>query len=63
VPRLGDALGVEPRDVDGVRPDVVLVQRPASRREAAPVASTIRVVELPTDRLDDALRAVDEIGD
>ena len=62
VPRLGDAMGVNLETLTALRPDVVLVNARVLAEKLAPVASKIRVVELPTDRLDDALRAVGEIG-
>jgi iron complex transport system substrate-binding protein len=62
VPRLGDAMGVNLETLTALHPDVVLVNARVLAEKLAPVASTMRVVELPTDRLDDALRAVGEIG-
>jgi iron complex transport system substrate-binding protein len=62
VPRLGDAMGVNLETLTALHPDVVLVNARVLAEKLAPVASKIRVVELPTDRLNEALRAVGEIG-
>jgi len=62
VPRLGDAMGVNLETLTALHPDVVLVNSQVLVASLAPVAKSVRVVELPTDRLDDALHAVDEIG-
>lgn len=62
VPRLGDAMSVDLESLTALRPDVVLVNAQVLADRLAPVAARIRVVELPTDRLDDALRAIDEIA-
>jgi iron complex transport system substrate-binding protein len=62
VPRLGDAMGVNLETLTALRPDVVLVNARVLAEKLAPVSTKLRVVELPTDRLDDALRAVREIG-
>ena len=62
VPRLGDAMSVDLESLTALQPDVVLVNARQLSDRLAPVASRIRVVVLPTDRLDDALRAVDEIA-
>ncbi len=62
VPRLGDAMSVDLESLTALQPDVVLVNAQVLADRLAPVAARIRVIELPTDRLDDALRAVDEIA-
>ena len=62
VPRLGDAMSVDLESLTALSPDLVLVNAQVLADRLAPVASRIRVVELPTDRLDDALRAVDAIA-
>jgi cobalamin transport system substrate-binding protein len=62
VPRLGDAMSVDLESLTALRPDVVLVNARQLSDRLAPVASRVHVVELPTDRLDDALHAVGEIA-
>jgi iron complex transport system substrate-binding protein len=62
VPRLGDAMGVNLEALTALRPDVVLVNARVLAEKLAPIASTVHVVELPTDRLNEALRAVGAIG-
>ena len=62
VPRLGDAMSVDLESLTALQPDLVLVNATILADRLAPVAARIRVVVLPTDRLDDALRAVDEIA-
>jgi iron complex transport system substrate-binding protein len=62
VPRLGDAMSVDLESLTALQPDVVLVNARVLADRLAPVASRIRIVELPTDRLEDALRAVGEIA-
>ena len=62
LPRLSDAMGVNLETLTALAPDVVLVNSRVLAEKLAPVAATMRVVELPTDRLDDALAAVSRIA-
>jgi ABC-type Fe3+-hydroxamate transport system substrate-binding protein len=62
LPRLGDAMSVDLESLTALAPDLVLVNARVLAEKLEPLASRVRVVELPTDRLDDALRAVTEIA-
>jgi len=62
LPRLGDAMSVNLETLTSLRPDLVLVNARVLADKLEPVASRIRVVELPTDRMDDALRSITEIA-
>jgi len=62
LPRLGDAMSVNLETLTSLRPDLVLVNARVLADKLEPVASRIRVVELPTDRLDDAMHAIAEIA-
>jgi ABC-type Fe3+-hydroxamate transport system substrate-binding protein len=62
LPRLGDAMSVNLETLTALSPDVVLVNSTMLEEKLAPVAGRVRVVRLPTDRLDEAMRAVTEIA-
>lgn len=62
LPRLGDAMGVDLEALTALEPDLVLVNARVLADRLAPVARRVRVVELPTDRLDEALDATTEIA-
>ncbi len=62
LPRLGDAMGVDLETLLALRPDAVLVNARVLAERLAPVAGRVHVVELPTDRLDEALAAIGRVG-
>jgi iron complex transport system substrate-binding protein len=62
LPRLGDAMSVDLESLTALAPSVVLVNSTMLEEKLAPVAGRLRVVFLPTDRLDEALHAVGEIA-
>ena len=62
LPRLGDSMSVNLETLTSLAPDLVLVNARVLAEKLEPLASRIRIVELPTDRLDDALHAIDEIA-
>jgi iron complex transport system substrate-binding protein len=62
LPRIGDSFGVELETLLSLRVDAVLVNARALVERLAPVASRLRVVELPTDRLEDSLAAVTRVA-
>ncbi len=62
LPRLGDAMSVNLESLTALAPSVVLVNSTMLEEKLAPVSGRLRVVFLPTDRLDEALYAVTEIA-
>jgi ABC-type Fe3+-hydroxamate transport system substrate-binding protein len=62
LPRLGDAMSVNLETLTALSPGAVLVNSTMLEEKLAPVASRLRVIRLPTDRLDEALFAVGEIA-
>lgn len=62
LPRLGDAMSVNLESLAALAPDVVLVNSTMLEEKLAPVAARLRVVRLPTDRLDESLRAIGDIS-
>jgi ABC-type Fe3+-hydroxamate transport system substrate-binding protein len=62
LPRVADAMTVDLEALTALAPDVVLVNSRLLAEKLAPAAGRVRVVELPTDRLADALAAVREIA-
>lgn len=62
LPRLGDAMSVSLESVTALAPDVVLVNSTTLEEKLAPVAARLRVVRMPTDRMDEALAAVGAIA-
>jgi len=62
LPRLGDSMSVNLETLTSLAPDLVLVNARVLAEKLEPLASRIRIVELPTDRLDDALKGITEIA-
>lgn len=62
LPRLGDATTVSLEALLALEPDLVLTNSTVLGEALRPVASRIRVVVNPADRLDDAIAMIAEIG-
>jgi iron complex transport system substrate-binding protein len=62
LPRLGDSKDVNLESLSALAPDAVLVNAHALAERLSPLAAQVRVIEMPTDRLEDALTAVTSIA-
>lgn len=62
LPRLGDAFSVSLESVVALRPDLVLVNSKSAAETLRPVSARLTVLTPPTDRLEDALALVEDLG-